>query len=260
MQSVLVKIVPPAQTPAPCDQRTARVRTTVDLCLDLLAKVLRSATVRSAILREENRVSLGPPAQKSAPCELRGARCDRRNRTACATVCELRAVLCELQSCLSTCLASMLRAAICELRLATGPQLADCGSRIAPRGFAARPSSSVDTMRTCLASILRAAICDVHLADGLLADCGSQNAADPSLRPAGSHPASCDVQRASLQNPRAGALARCHKAAVPALRAYDRPIDVAAASGDRVSDPPVAECQRSAICCLPGQEGCQHER
>ena len=114
MQSVLVKIVPPAQTPAPCDQRTARVRTTVDLCLDLLAKVLRSATVRSAILREENRVSLGPPAQKSAPCELRGARCDRRNRTACATVCELRAVPCELQSCLSTCLASMLRAAICE--------------------------------------------------------------------------------------------------------------------------------------------------
>ena len=106
MQSVLVKIVPPAQTPAPCDQRTARVRTTVDLCLDLLAKVLRSATVRSAILREENRVSLdlltkvlrsatvrsailreenrvslGPPAQKSAPCELRGARCDRRNGT-----------------------------------------------------------------------------------------------------------------------------------------------------------------------------------
>ena len=180
MQSVLVKIVPPAQTPAPCDQRTARVRTTVDLCLDLLAKVLRSATVRSAILREENRVSLGPPAQKSAPCELRGARCDRRNRTACATVCELRAVLCELQSCLSTCLASMLRAAICELRLATGPQLADCGSRIAARGFAARPSSSVDTMRTCLASILRAAICDVHLADGLqLADCGSQNAGWP---------------------------------------------------------------------------------
>ena len=176
MQSVLVKIVPPAQTPAPCDQRTARVRTTVDLCLDLLAKVLRSATVRSAILREENRVSLGPPAQKSAPCELRGARCDRRNGTACATVCELRAVLCELQSCLSTCLASMLRAAICELRLATGPQLAACGLRLAARGFAARPSSSVDTMRTCLASILRAAICDVHLADGLqLADCGSQN-------------------------------------------------------------------------------------
>ena len=129
MQSVLVKIVPPAQTPAPCDQRTARVRTTVDLCLDLLAKVLRSATVRSAILREENRVSLGLPAQKSAPCELRGARCDRRNGTACATVCELRAVLCELQSCLSTCLASMLRAAICELRLATGPRIASCLAR-----------------------------------------------------------------------------------------------------------------------------------
>ena len=229
MQSVLVKIVPPAQTPAPCDQRTARVRTTVDLCLDLLAKVLRSATVRSAILREENRVSLGLPARVVASCTvpaadvrgreeeenrsigracaevcaLRAARCTLRSeeRTACATVCELRAVLCELQSCLSTCLASMLRAAICELRLATGPQLADCGSRIAARGFAARPSSSVDTMRTCLASILRAAICDVHLADGLqLADCGSQNAGWPpgSGSSAGIRPriASCTSQLA----------------------------------------------------------------
>ena len=160
MQSVLVKIVPPAQTPAPCDQRTARVRTTVDLCLDLLAKVLRSATVRSAILREENRVSLGPPAQKSAPCELRGARCDRRNGTACATVCELRAVLCELQSCLSTCLASMLRAAICELRLATGPQLADCGSRIAARRFACRATAQ----SIALGTMMRRATCDVHSA------------------------------------------------------------------------------------------------
>ena len=75
MQSVLVKIVPPAQTPAPCDQRTARVRTTVDLCLDLLAKVLRSATVRSAILREENRVSLGPLRRslRLASCEVHAA-------------------------------------------------------------------------------------------------------------------------------------------------------------------------------------------
>ena len=57
-----------------------------------------------------------------------------------------------------------LRAAACDWPTARGLRLADCGSRIAARGFAARPSSSVDTMRTCLASILRAAICDVHLA------------------------------------------------------------------------------------------------
>ena len=151
--------------------------------MDSLHELLRAAPCRLRTCEDGKRRKIGAsvePAQKSAPCELRGARCDRRNGTACATVCELRAVLCELQSCLSTCLASMLRAAICELRLATGPQLADCGSRIAARGFAARPSSSVDTMRTCLASILRAAICDVHLADGLqLADCGSQNAGWP---------------------------------------------------------------------------------
>ena len=139
MQSVLVKIAPPAQPPAPCDQRTGRVRARVDLCLDLLAKVLRSATVRSAILREENIGSAmdslydllraaqcrlrtckdgkrrtGRVCAEVCALRLRGARCDRRNRTACATVCELRAVPCELQSCLSTCLASMLRAAICE--------------------------------------------------------------------------------------------------------------------------------------------------
>ena len=147
--------------------------------MDSLYDLLRAAQCRLRTCEDGERRKIGvvEPAQKSAPCELRGARCDRKIRTACATVCELRAMLCELQSCLSTCLASMLRAAICELRLATGPQLADCGSRIAARGFAARPSSSVDTMRTCLASILRAAICDVHLADGLrLADCGSQNA------------------------------------------------------------------------------------
>ena len=198
MQSVLVKIVPPAQTHAPCDQRTARVRTTVDLCLDLLAKVLRSATVRLCGLRfcerrigsamdslhellraapcrlrtceDGKRRKIGAsvePAQKSAPCELRGARCDRRNRTACATVCELRAVLCELQSCLSTCLASMLRAAICELRLATGPQLADCGSRIAARRFACRATAQ----SIALGTMMRRATCDVQSATSLTVVC-----------------------------------------------------------------------------------------
>ena len=73
MQSVLVKIASPAQSPAPCDQPTARVRARVDLCLDLLAKVLRSATVRSAILREENRVSHGLPARVVASCTVPAA-------------------------------------------------------------------------------------------------------------------------------------------------------------------------------------------
>ena len=118
MQSVLVKIVPPAQTPAPCDQRTARVRTTVDLCLDLLAKVLRSATVRSAILREENRVSLGPlrrslrlascevhaaiggtglPAPRSASCERCSASCNRASAHAWPRCCELQSASCGLR-------------------------------------------------------------------------------------------------------------------------------------------------------------------
>ena len=155
MQSVLVKIVPPAQTPAPCDQRTARVRTTVDLCLDLLAKVLRSATVRSAILREENRVSLdlltkvlrsatvrsailreenrvslGPPAQKSAPCELRGARCDRRNGLPAprSASCERCSASCNRASAHAWPRCCELQSASCGLRLAHS-------SRIAARGL-----------------------------------------------------------------------------------------------------------------------------
>ena len=90
--------------------------------MDSLHELLRAAPCRLRTCEDGKRRKIGAsvePAQKSAPCELRGARCDRRNRTACATVCELRAVLCELQSCLSTCLASMLRAAICETTRAT---------------------------------------------------------------------------------------------------------------------------------------------
>ena len=129
MQSVLVKIVPPAQTPAPCDQRTARVRTTVDLCLDLLAKVLRSATVRSAILREENRVSHGLPARVVASCTVPAAdvrgREEEENRSigrACAEVCALRAARCTLRSEERDCLRHGLRAASGALRAAIVPQ------------------------------------------------------------------------------------------------------------------------------------------
>ena len=133
MQSVLVKIVPPAQTPAPCDQRTARVRTTVDLCLDLLAKVLRSATVRSAILREENRVSLGPPAQKSAPCELRGARCDRRNGLPAprSASCERCSASCNRASAHAWPRCCELQSASCGLRLAHSSRIAARGLRLA---------------------------------------------------------------------------------------------------------------------------------
>ena len=142
MQSVLVKIVPPAQTPAPCDQRTARVRTTVDLCLDLLAKVLRSATVRSAILREENRVSLGPPAQKSAPCELRGARCDRRNGLPAprSASCERCSASCNRASAHAWPRCCELQSASCGLRLAHSSRIAARGLRLADSHAERQPS------------------------------------------------------------------------------------------------------------------------
>ena len=121
MQSVLVKIVPPAQTPAPCDQRTARVRTTVDLCLDLLAKVLRSATVRLCGLRFcERRIGsaldplrrslrlascevhaaiggTGLPAPRSASCERCSASCNRASAHAWPRCCELQSASCGLR-------------------------------------------------------------------------------------------------------------------------------------------------------------------
>ena len=167
MQSVLVKIVPPAQTHAPCDQRTARVRTTVDLCLDLLAKVLRSATVRSAILREENRVSLdlltkvlrsatvrsailreenrvslGPPAQKSAPCELRGARCDRRNGLPAprSASCERCSASCNRASAHAWPRCCELQSASCGLRLAHSSRIAARGLRLADSHAERQPS------------------------------------------------------------------------------------------------------------------------
>ena len=159
MQSVLVKIVPPAQTPAPCDQRTARVRTTVDLCLDLLAKVLRSATVRSAILREENRVSHGLPARVVASCTVPAADVRRReeeeNRTHRSSLRRsLRLASCEVHAAIGgtglpaprsasceRCSASCNRASAhawprcCELQSAScGLRLAH-SSRIAARGL-----------------------------------------------------------------------------------------------------------------------------
>ena len=152
MQSVLVKIVPPAQTPAPCDQRTARVRTTVDLCLDLLAKVLRSATVRSAILREENRVSHGLPARVVASCTVPAADVRRRFRSSLRR--SLRLASCEVHAAIGgtglpaprsasceRCSASCNRASAhawprcCELQSAScGLRLAH-SSRIAARGL-----------------------------------------------------------------------------------------------------------------------------
>ena len=162
MQSVLVKIASPAQTPAPCDQPTARVRARVDLCLDLLAKVLRSATVRSAILREENRVSHGLPARVVASCTVPAAdvrgREEEENRSigrACAEVCALRAARCTLRSEEQDCLRHGLRAASGALRAA-----------IVPQHMPGLDAASCN---------LRAAACDWPTARGLrLADCGSR--------------------------------------------------------------------------------------
>ena len=158
MQSVLVKIVPPAQTPAPCDQRTARVRTTVDLCLDLLAKVLRSATVRLCGLRFcERRIG---SALTSWPkcCDLRlcGLRfCERRIGSALDPLRRsLRLASCEVHAAIGgtglpaprsasceRCSASCNRASAhawprcCELQSAScGLRLAH-SSRIAARGL-----------------------------------------------------------------------------------------------------------------------------
>ena len=188
MQSVLVKIVPPAQTPAPCDQRTARVRTTVDLCLDLLAKVLRSATVRSAILREENRVSLGPPAQKSARCELRGARCDRRNgslrhglRAASGA---LRAAIVPQHMPGLDAASCNLRAAACDWPTARGLRLADCGSQIRMQSDSPVHSPGHNDA-TC---DVRRAVCDV-------ADGGLSIALGTMMRRA-----TCDVQSATADD------------------------------------------------------------
>ena len=161
MQSVLVKIVPPAQTHAPCDQRTARVRTTVDLCLDLLAKVLRSATVRLCGLRFcERRIG---SALTSWPkcCDLRlcGLRfCERRIGSALDPLRRsLRLASCEVHAAIggTDCLRHGLRAASGALRAA-----------IVPQHMPGLDAASCN---------LRAAACDWPTARGLrLADCGSR--------------------------------------------------------------------------------------
>ena len=178
-----MKIVPPAQTPAPCDQRTARVRTTVDLCLDLLAKVLRSATVRSAILRERIGSALDPlrrslrlascevhaaiggtglPAPRSASCERCSASCNRASAHAWPRCCELQSASCGLR------LAHSSRIAARGLRLA-GLQ-PDQAALSTPCAHACELRAVLcelqSCLSTCLASMLRAAICELRLATG----------------------------------------------------------------------------------------------
>ena len=137
MQSVLVKIVPPAQTPAPCDQRTARVRTTFDLCLDLLAKVLRSATVRLCGLRFcERRIgSALDPLRRSlrlASCEVHaaigGTDCLRHGLRAASGA--VRAAIVPQHMPGLDAASCNLRAAACDWPTARGLRLADCGSRV----------------------------------------------------------------------------------------------------------------------------------
>ena len=91
--------------------------------------MLRSATVRSAILREENRVSHGLPARVVASCTVSAAdvrgREEEENRSigrACAEVCALRAARCTLRSEDQDCLRHGLRAASGALRAAIVPQ------------------------------------------------------------------------------------------------------------------------------------------
>ena len=195
MQSVLVKIASPAQTPAPCDQPTARVRARVDLCLDLLAKVLRSATVRSAILREENRVSHGLPARVVASCTVPAAdvrgREEEENRSisrACAEVCALRAARCTLRSEEQDCLRHGLRAASGAVRAA-----------IVPQHMPGLDAASCN---------LRAAACDWPTARGLrLADCGSRVCSQTKqlcrhhAHMPGIDSASCNLRRAPCGRP-----------------------------------------------------------
>ena len=102
--------------------------------------------MRSARLREENRVSLGLPGQvqhmpglESAICNLRCAACDWPTAHVWPRVCELQPATCGLRLAHGSCLALSLPAATCDVRLATGH-----GS--------------------CLASSLPAGSCDVRLA------------------------------------------------------------------------------------------------
>ena len=194
MQSVLVKIVPPAQTPAPCDQRTARVRTTVDLCLDLLAKVLRSATVRLCGLRFcERRIG---SALTSWPkcCDLRlcGLRfCERRIGSALDPLRRsLRLASCEVHAAIggTDCLRHGLRAASGALRAA-----------IVPQHMPGLDAASCN---------LRAAACDWPTARGLrLADCGSRVCSQTKqlcrhhAHMPGIDSASCNLRRAPCGRP-----------------------------------------------------------
>ena len=102
MQSVLVKIAPPAQPPAPCDQRTVRVRVRVDLCLDLLAK-LSAAICDCAVCnsaRGEYRASHGLPVRFVASCtvpaaDVRGREEEHRSslRGSLRLACEVHAAI-----------------------------------------------------------------------------------------------------------------------------------------------------------------------
>ena len=193
MQSVLVKIASPAQTPAPCDQPTARVRARVDLCLDLLAKVLRSATVRSAILREENIGSAMDSLYdllQAAQCRLRTCEDGKRSTgRACAEVCALLvAARCTLRSEEQDCLRHGLRAASGALRAA-----------IVPQHMPGLDAASCN---------LRAAACDWPTARGLrLADCGSRVCSQTKqlcrhhAHMPGIDSASCNLRRAPCGRP-----------------------------------------------------------
>ena len=178
-------------------------------CPDLLGRKLRCVILRSATLREENRVSLGLPGQvqhtpglESAICNLRSAILREENRVSLglpgqvqhmpvASSLQFAIATCGLRLVHSSCLVPSLQSATCDLRLATGPQFmpglesAICNLRCAtcdwptvhawPR--VCNLQLAMCGLRlahgSCLASSLQPATCDVRLATGpQLADRG----------------------------------------------------------------------------------------
>ena len=146
MQSVLVKIASPTQTPAPCDQPTARVRARVDReltsaltswpkCCDLRLCGLRFCERRIGSALDPLRRSLrlascevhaaiggtGLPAPRSASCERCSASCNRASAHAWPRCCELQS-------------------ASCGLRLAHSSRIAARGLRLADSHAERQPS------------------------------------------------------------------------------------------------------------------------
>ena len=148
--------------PANCSSQLQECEPELTSALTSWPKCCDLRLVRSAILREENRVSHGLPARVVASCTVPAAdvrgREEEENRSisrACAEVCALRAARCTLRLEEQDCLRHGLRAASGAVRAA-----------IVPQHMPGLDAASCN---------LRAAACDWPTARGLrLADCGSR--------------------------------------------------------------------------------------